>query len=93
MILGHGCGVPAYDQRELNAVQQAVGAAATLECVTRNTGVLESSSGLLGVAVASMQVATKTANARASSGGLLSTVEQPSSALVIGSSEIEETAH
>lgn len=91
-VIGNGCGVPEYDQRELAALRSVLGAAVPVESINRNVGVLESACGLLGIAAAATRVqqadVSRHASTRAgASAGSHATLTDPASVMVCTSSE------
>ena len=60
MIVGNGCGVFNYDQRELTALRRIFGESVVPKSVARNVGVLESACGLLSIAAAASYVSQRT---------------------------------
>ncbi len=89
-VFGNGCGVPAYDARELKAIRRVLPDVQQVQTVNRQTGVLESACGLLAIASACQVLETSTSRKRSSatSSGNASVAEQhPASALIVGSSD------
>lgn len=87
MVIGNGCGVAAYDQRELSALRGVFGEALPLESVNRHVGVLESACGLLGIAAAASYVHQGSTSRVGVASRNRATLAEPPAVLVCTSSE------
>lgn len=87
MVIGNGCGVAEYDDRELSALRQVFGDALQLESVNRNVGVLESACGLLGIAAAASHVQQYSAAGSRDAEASGTTLAEPPSVMVCTTSE------
>ena len=87
MVIGNGCGVAEYDDRERSALHQVFGDSLQLESVNRNVGVLESASGLLGIAAAASHVQQHTAAGSCAGEPRGNTLAAPPAVMVCTTSE------
>ncbi len=87
MFIGNGCGLPAYDERELSALRSVFGEALPLESVNRHVGVLESACGMLAIAAAASHVQQHTAAGSRTAEANGNTLAEPPAVLVCTTSE------
>ncbi len=87
MVIGNGCGVARYDQRELSALRTVFGESFVPESVNRRVGLLESTCGLLGIAAAVSHVHQHASPVGSDRENITATLAAPPAVMVCTSSE------